>query len=84
MAARKSDRPIVVAAEDECGPGAARDACRCRVAVERAFAGMVAGGAPDSVAMEAAARVFRYHHPEASERHAWDTVETWLFTGPLH
>jgi len=84
MAEKRSDRPIVVTVADDCGPGAARNACRCRAAVERAFSGMIAGGAPDSIAMEAAARVFRYHHPESSERHAWDTVETWLFNGPLH
>ena len=52
--------------------------------MERAYSGMIASGAPDSVAMEAAERVFRYHHPESSERHARDTVETWLFSGPLH
>jgi hypothetical protein len=70
--------------KEDCGPGSSPTTCRCRAAVERAFSGMIAGGAPDSVAMEAAARVFHYHHPECSQRHAWDTVETWLFNGPLH
>ena len=83
MAEKRSDKPIVMEPED-CGPGSDRDGCRCRIAVERAFAGMIASGAPDSVAKEAAERVFRYHHPDCSERHARDTVETWLFTGPLH
>ena len=84
MAERRSPRPIIFAARADCGPGASHGLCRCRGAVERAYAGMIAGGAPDSVAMEAAERVFRYHHPESSERHARDTVETWLFSGPLH
>lgn len=83
MAARRSAKSVVIGREVDCGPGTDRD-CRCRNAVERAFAGMMASGAPDSVAREAATRVFRYHHPECSDRHARDTVETWLFTGPLH
>ena len=76
-------RPGRTAAED-CGPGSAADGCRCRLAVERAYAGMIASGCPRSVALEAAARVYRYHHPDSGERHARDTVESWLFTGPLH
>lgn len=84
MAERRSDKPIVVLVEEACGPETARDGCRCRVAVERAFAGMMASNAPRSVALEAAARVYRYHHPERSEACALDTVETWLFRGPLH
>ena len=85
MAERRSDKPMILsAAGDEFGPGSSRNACRCRTAVERAFSGMVASGAPNSVAMEAAERVFRYHHPESSPRHARDTVETWLFNGPLN
>ena len=84
MAEKENARPILVAGLDECGPAAARDGCRCRVAVERAFAGMLVGGAPHSVALEAAARVYRYHHPDRSDGHASETVETWLFTGPLH
>ena len=84
MVARKSDRPIVIGRAENCGPGSDPDGCFCRAAVERAYAGMIASGAPNCVAMEAATRVFRYHHPESSSRHAQDTVETWLFTGPLH
>ncbi len=84
MAARKSDSPIVIGRPENCGPGSDPKGCRCRSAVERAYAGMIASGAPNQVAMEAATRVFRYHHPECSSRHAQDTVETWLFTGLLH
>ena len=84
MAEKRSVKPIVIGRTENCGPGSDPDGCFCRTAVERAYAGMVASGAPDSVAREAATRVFRYHHPNSSDSHARDTVETWLFTGPLH
>ena len=85
MAVRKSDKPIVIGRRSEdCGPLSDPDGCFCRAAVERAYAGMVASGAPNQVAMEAATRVFRYHHPKCSLKYAEHTVETWLFTGPLH
>jgi hypothetical protein len=45
---------------------------------------MVARGAPGSVALEAAIRVFVYHHPEVPAFRAHDTVETWVYTGPLN
>jgi hypothetical protein len=58
--------------------------CRCHQAVTRAYAEMVARGAPGSVALEAAIRVFVYHHPEVPAFRAHDTVETWVYTGPLN
>jgi len=58
--------------------------CPCHAAVVRAHAGMIASGAPDSVALEAAVRVYRYHHPEVAPGRAHDQVERWVFTGPLH
>ena len=84
MVEKRSDRPIVVGRAEDCGPDSDPDGCFCRSAVERAFAGMIASGAPNRVAMEAAARVFRYYHPKCSTQYAQDTVEAWLFTGPLH
>lgn len=64
------------------GDGAAD--CVCQKAVTRAYAELVARGAPRSVALEAAIRVFVYHHPEVPSFRAHDTVETWVYTGPLN
>jgi hypothetical protein len=58
--------------------------CHCHRAVMRAYAEMIAVGAPRTVALEAAVRVFRYHHPEVASFRAHDKVETWVHTGPLH
>jgi hypothetical protein len=45
---------------------------------------MLDGGAPDSVALEAALRVYRYHHPDAADELAQTMVETWVFRGLHH
>lgn len=58
--------------------------CRCHRAVMRAYCGMVDKGEPRTVALEAAIRVFRYHHPEIPAFRAHDTVETWVFSGPFN
>lgn len=58
--------------------------CACLAAVLRAHAGMIASGAPASVALDAAVRVYRYHHPACPPERARDLVETWVFNGPLH
>lgn len=58
--------------------------CHCHRAVMRAFGQMVAKGAPRTVAIEAAIRVFCYHHPEVPSFRAHDMVETWVYRGPLN
>ena len=82
MGARKD--PRMSADDEECGPLADAARCTCREAVTRAYRGMLDCGVPDSVALDAAIRVYRYHHPEATRDHAHLTVETWVFTGRLH
>lgn len=88
MAAGRRDKPTLArrieAARRHCGPDALLDQCRCRAAVLRAYAGMQASGAPDCVALEAAMRVYRYHHPQASSAHVQQTVETWVVRGTIH
>ena len=66
------------------GCGSLLDDCRCRPAVERAFAGMLASGTAEQVALDVAARVYRYHHPRVSRRQARDVVEIWVYRGCLH
>ena len=58
--------------------------CRCRAAVSRAYTEMLDCEAPEHVAMEAARRVYRYHHPEASDDEAAQIVESWVFRGARH
>ena len=69
---------------EDCGPDSAPEACTCREAVTRAFRGMTVSGAPRSVALEAATRVFAYHHPASNYEHARRTVEEWVARSTVH
>lgn len=80
MAVKSAD--IGVDPEDECGP--LLSDCRCRPAVERAFAGMIATGASQLTALEVASRVYNYHHPTVPTRRARDVVEIWVYRGCFH
>jgi hypothetical protein len=50
--------------------------CKCYTAVMRTYLSL--GELPDHVAMEAALRVYQYHHPEDSMHDASLTVERWV------
>jgi hypothetical protein len=50
--------------------------CKCYGAVMRTFTAMQ--DVPQHVAMEAAQRVYQYHHPEDSKANAHLTVERWV------
>lgn len=50
--------------------------CKCYTAVMRTYLSL--NKVPDHVAMEAALRVYRYHHPEDSTHDASLTVERWV------
>jgi hypothetical protein len=89
MAARRADgtfgspgapRPD----EDDCRAQAEAALCRCQAAVTRAYGEMLVCGVSNSVALDVATRVYRYHHPGASNALARDVVETWVFHGPLN
>lgn len=67
---------------EECGDPEV--VCACRAAVTRAYDGMLDSGVPDSVALEAAIRVYRYHHPQGPDEEAVRTVEAWVMRGPVH
>jgi hypothetical protein len=51
--------------------------CKCYGAVMRTYHA-IAKDVPNSVAMEAAQRVYQYHHPEDSKANAHLTVERWI------
>ncbi len=50
--------------------------CKCHGAVMRTYKGM--SDEPEAVAMQAAQRVYRYHHPEDTIADAHLTVERWV------
>ena len=50
----------------------------------RAYTGMLASDLPECVALDAARRVYRYHHPETSDDDAAHIVETWVYRGVRH
>ncbi len=58
-------------------------ACECRQAVERAYLTLVGTGHCRNMALDAAKRVYRHHHPEDSVEIAGLTVERWV-AGALH
>lgn len=58
--------------------------CRCRPAVERAFAGMLASGSPERTALDVAERVYRHHHPEVPALRAREVVHIWVYRGCFH
>lgn len=56
--------------------------CRCHGAVMRTYKSM--SDEPHNVALEAAVRVYRYHHPEDAKEDAQLTVESWITAGKTH
>ncbi|MCB9984054.1 MAG: hypothetical protein H6861_10390 [Rhodospirillales bacterium] len=57
--------------------------CKCYGAVMRTYNTMVKDE-PHHIAMEAAQRVYRFHHPEDSKEDAQLTVERWISAECLH
>jgi hypothetical protein len=90
MAVGRRSKPtrsrLVDSPREDCGPDTPLDQCRCRAAVTRAYASMIASGVADCVALDAATRVYRYHHPEVADQPARLTVETWVLraTATVH
>ena len=70
--------------DDLCGPDDPPGRCECREAVTRAFRGMQESGVTEAIALDAATRVYLYHHPEATSVAALHTVETWVRAATLH
>lgn len=58
--------------------------CKCYGAVLRTYNEMRGTGAPDSIAREAALRVYVYHHPEDRIDNAKLTVESWVYSQTTH
>lgn len=58
--------------------------CVCKEAAMQAYRGLLAAGVAESIAMQAATRVYAYHHPEDPKHVASLTVERWAHAGNLH
>lgn len=57
--------------------------CQCYEAVMRVYETLSAQE-PPMIALDAARRVYSYHHPEDSRRDAYLTVESWVHAGRSH
>ncbi len=58
--------------------------CRCRGAAMRAYGGMKDHGSSEHEAVDAAYRVYRFHHPQDSKDDARLTVERWIYSARAH
>lgn len=58
--------------------------CKCYAAVLRTYKGMIKARCPDTVAREAALRVYQFHHPEDISDAAQLTVERWINAEHFH
>ena len=63
---------------ETCGPDDDGSRCDCRSAVTRAYRSLLVSGTSPTIALEAATRIYCYHHPEASLDMALTAVETWV------
>ncbi len=56
--------------------------CKCYSAVMRTYQGM--SDEPENIALEAAARVYAYHHPEDKKADVFLTVQRWVTGTSIH
>lgn len=63
---------------ETCGPYDDGSRCDCRSAVTRAYRSLLVSGTSPTIALEAATRIYCYHHPEASLDMALTAVEAWV------
>lgn len=58
--------------------------CKCWRAVMQTYAALTAYNNPEKTALEAAVRVYRFHHPEDGKEGARLIVERWVNHSQLH
>ncbi len=58
--------------------------CRCHMAVMNGYNGMKKSGAAECEALDAAFRIYRFHHPEHNRDKSRLTVERWIYAGQAH
>lgn len=57
--------------------------CKCRAAVLRTYSALVKD-VPENIALQAAKRVYEFHHPEDSKLDQSLTVERWVQAEHFH
>lgn len=57
--------------------------CQCRSAVERAYKTLMGTGHDEKMAMDAAKRIYKHHHPEDPREIRELIVERWV-AGAVH
>lgn len=62
-------------------PAKAPKRCKCYRAVMRTYDELLQDRVPDEIALEAAQRVYRFHHPEDTLSEANLIVERWVQQG---
>lgn len=58
--------------------------CICKPAAMNAYNGMLTSGAAETEAVEAAYRIYRYHHPLDTKEDSRLTVERWIYADRPH
>lgn len=58
--------------------------CRCYRAVMRAYGSLIGAGQSQTLALDVARTVYRFHHPEDLPERASLIVERWVHAGSLH
>ena len=84
MVARKETKRPLAAGAPPCGDHVHDRPCACRRAVTRAYYEMRASVATRAEAMDAAVRVYNYHHPGFPPAEAIAIIRRWLEPNALH
>jgi hypothetical protein len=58
--------------------------CKCHAAVLKAYKTLLGAGQSETMALQVAKRVYRFHHPEHMPDVAALTVERWVNAGNFH
>jgi hypothetical protein len=58
--------------------------CQCRPAALRAYKGMLKAGAAETEAVEAAYKIYRFHHPLDEIQTSRLTIERWIYAERAH
>ena len=58
--------------------------CRCKGATLKAYHGMLQHGAAEGEAVQAAFKIYCYHHPCDTAENAHLTVERWIYAERAH
>jgi hypothetical protein len=84
MAARRENRSSDAGDSAPCVDKDSNSPCACRSAVTRTYFEMIINAAAPTEAMEAAVRVYSYHHPGYGPANTVRLIEQWLAPSALH